>query len=403
VPRVLHYSDLENVYDDTERIARLAGLLGELRGENALLVGSGDDLAPGVCSLSTRGGCALPFFEAVSPDVETFGSHDFDYGLDRTQEIVADSAQQWISANVSHEKGSFGANEGVISYTICESDGDRVGFVGVTDPATTDMAPGASALSISDPVAAVEEGVRELRPRVEYLCVLSHCGALDTDIARRCAVDRVLDGHVHDERITTIAGTVCTRPNANGHRICEIDLDAGEAAFRETAAGPIDEELRGVYENLPSIAPFSGGLARHHTRLFSRPDIDLTVLMGELFVPLGAADPFGSAIVEWTERNAVEEIAVLSGVPSSTAPRPTGASTSRPTITARSTTPVHARSPDIDAALRLLETVEDVYDLDIDTGPIEEFAASVSAHYERLAEHVQDTREDDRYDDRMYM
>ena len=315
MPRVLHYSDLENAYDDTERIARLAGLLGELRGENALLVGSGDDLALGVCSLSTRGGCALPFFEAVSPDVETFGSHDFDYGLDRTQEIVADSAQQWISANVSHEKGSFGANEGVISYTICESDGDRVGFVGVTDPATTDMAPGASALSISDPVAAVEEGVRELRPRVEYLCVLSHCGALDTDIARRCAVDRVLDGHVHDERITTIAGTVCTRPNANGHRICEIDLNAGEAAFRETAAGPIDEELRGVYENLPSIAPFSGGLARHHTRLFSRPDIDLTVLMGELFVPLGAADPFGSAIVEWTERNAVEEIAVLSGVP----------------------------------------------------------------------------------------
>jgi uncharacterized protein len=198
-------------------------------------------------------------------------------------------------------------------------------------------------------------------------------------------------------------------------------------------------------ENLPSIAPFSGGLARHHTRLFSRPDLDITVLMGELFVPLGAADSFGSAIVEWTERNSVEEIAILSGVPlehgpeahrsfyivsddyrekhladldgdGDEVPQPmengylSGINGSLVThglepslAVCVYTTPVHARSPDIDAALRLLETIEDVYDLDIDTGPIEEFAASVSAHYERLAEHVQDTREDDRYDDRMYM
>jgi 2',3'-cyclic-nucleotide 2'-phosphodiesterase (5'-nucleotidase family) len=250
VSRVLHYSDLENAYDDPERIARLAGLIEELRGSETLLVGTGDDLAPGVCSLSTRGGCALPFFEAIDPDVETFGNHDLDYGLERTREIVADSPQQWISANVSHGKGDLGEDAGVVPYTVREAGGDRVGVIGVTDPATTDMAPAASALSITDPVAAIEEAARELRPRVEYLCVLSHCGALDDEIARRCAVDCVLGGHVHDERISTIAGTVCTRPNANGHRVCEIDLDTGEAAFHETATGPIDEELRGVYEDL---------------------------------------------------------------------------------------------------------------------------------------------------------
>jgi 2',3'-cyclic-nucleotide 2'-phosphodiesterase (5'-nucleotidase family) len=250
VPRVLQYSDLENAYDDPERIARLAGLLGELRGENTLLVGSGDDLAPGVCSLTTRGGCALPFFESVSPDIETFGNHDFDYGLDRTLEVVADSPQQWISANVFHEGRRFGEGAGVAPYTVPETGGDRVGFVGVTDPATTDMAPAASALSVTDPIAAIEAAVRELRPGVEYLCVLSHCGALDDEIARRCEVDCVLGGHVHDERTTTIAGTVCTRPNANGHRVCELDLDRGQARFHETAAGPIDEEVRRRYEEL---------------------------------------------------------------------------------------------------------------------------------------------------------
>jgi 2',3'-cyclic-nucleotide 2'-phosphodiesterase (5'-nucleotidase family) len=261
VPRVLQYSDLENAYDDPERIARLAGLLGERRGDNTLLVGSGDDLAPGVLSLTTRGGCALPFFEAVRPDVETFGNHDFDYGLDRTLETVGDSPQQWISANVSDEGTRFGAAEGVTSSTVLETDDGRVGFIGVTDPATTDMTPAAGALDIADPIEAIEQELEELRSRAEYLCVLSHCGALDEAIARRYDVDAVLGGHVHDERIEPIEDTICTRPNANGHRICEIDLDTGAARFRETAAGPIDDDLRGVFEALRAAAALDEAIA----------------------------------------------------------------------------------------------------------------------------------------------
>lgn len=196
-------------------------------------------------------------------------------------------------------------------------------------------------------------------------------------------------------------------------------------------------------QNLPSIAPFSGGVPRHHTRLFSRSDINLTVLIGELFVPLDAADAFASAIVEWTERNDIEEIAVLSGVPLAHGPpaRRTfyiatedyrqarlaalGADVSlepmgngylsgvNGSLVTRGldpslavcvfSTPVRARNPDIDASLRLLGTVGGIYDLAIDTGPLEEFAANVGDHYERLAEHVKDTQEDARYEDRMYM
>ena len=196
-------------------------------------------------------------------------------------------------------------------------------------------------------------------------------------------------------------------------------------------------------ENLPSIAPFSGGVSRHHTRLLSRSDLDLTVLMGELFVPLGATNPLASAIIDWTERNDVEEIGVLSGVPLAHSPDAQrtfyiatddyrakrldgvdGDDTLQPMgngylsgvngsfvthgldpslAVCVFSTPVRARNPDVDAALRLLETVSEIYDFDLDTGPIEEFATSISEHYERLAEHVEDTQEDRRYEDRMYM
>ncbi|MDX1745414.1 MAG: PAC2 family protein, partial [Halobacteriales archaeon] len=68
-------------------------------------------------------------------------------------------------------------------------------------------------------------------------------------------------------------------------------------------------------EALPAITPFSEGTPRHHTRLFSRSDLEMTVLVNEFFVPLWAADAFGKAILDWTDENGVEEITILSGVP----------------------------------------------------------------------------------------
>ncbi|MDY6764283.1 MAG: PAC2 family protein, partial [Halobacteria archaeon] len=77
----------------------------------------------------------------------------------------------------------------------------------------------------------------------------------------------------------------------------------------------LDEIGHITSEDLPSITPFENGKPRHHTRLFSRDDLNLTVLVGELFIPLWAADPFSKEIIDWTSKNEVEEIVVLSGIP----------------------------------------------------------------------------------------
>jgi len=89
--RILHYSDVENAYDDPERVGRLAGTIDAHRDDRTVVVGTGDDTAPGVLALRTEGRQALDFFRAVAPDVETFGNHDFDFGTDSLREIVAES------------------------------------------------------------------------------------------------------------------------------------------------------------------------------------------------------------------------------------------------------------------------------------------------------------------------
>ncbi len=256
MPRLLQYSDVENVYDDPDRASRLAGLVQSLDGPDAAVVGTGDNTSPGVLALVERGRQSLSLFEAVDADYETFGNHDFDYGPEATLSLVADSPQTWVSANVVTPEGDrFGESAGVVPWTVCEVDGARLGLFGVTDPATSSLNPKATDLRFTDPVAAANDAVEALRASgADYLVALSHLGAGDETLARQTDVDVVLGGHVHAERIDRVDGATLTRPGANGHVVLEVVFDGGEVRVErhETAAAPADpavaERLRGRIE-----------------------------------------------------------------------------------------------------------------------------------------------------------
>lgn len=191
-------------------------------------------------------------------------------------------------------------------------------------------------------------------------------------------------------------------------------------------------------EGLPTITPFEEGTPRPHTRLFTRDGLDVTVLVGELAVPPMVAEGFAADVLGWTEENGVEEVVTLSGVPVAHAPddhQPyyvasqdyqrarldgtelmpmaggflaglngalMGRGMESPLRTCVFTTPVHPQTPDVEAALRLLDAVERVYDLGVDTEPLEEFAEEVGRYYAELAERLNE-RVDEGHDDRMYM
>lgn len=200
-------------------------------------------------------------------------------------------------------------------------------------------------------------------------------------------------------------------------------------------------EERGHVETrgLPTMTPFEDGTPRHHTRLFGDPDRDITVLVGELFVPSTVAEQFVRALVEWGVADGLAELVVLSGVPYQHGPedhRPfyiatpgyrerrladvditpmgrgyldgvNGAAMQRglsgAVDTCLFTTPAHERTPDIEAALRLLDAVERVYELELDTGPLESFAAEIEQHYRDLAARIEQANAEQVPEDRMYM
>lgn len=191
-------------------------------------------------------------------------------------------------------------------------------------------------------------------------------------------------------------------------------------------------------EGLSSITPFEAGVPHHPTRLFSRDDLDVTVLVGELFVPAWVGDPFSEAILDWTENSDVEEIAILSGIPIGHGPDdhrtyyiatpeyrdqhlvdadvpPMGRGfldginaaliqrgLDAPLDVGVYVTPVHAQTPDVEAAIRLVETAIDVYDLDVDASPLQAFAAEIQQYYGELADRMS-ARDEERPEDRMFM
>jgi len=264
-PRIVHYSDVENAFDRPERVGRLVGTIDRVRDGagagatasdgDALVVGTGDETAPGALALERRGRQALPFFERVSPDAETFGNHDFDFSLADTRAVVRESAVPWVSANVSREGAPFA---GVDPARVVERDGDRVALVGVTGPDVS--VP--RTVNVTDPVDAV----REARARLDadWLVVLAHVGdAVARELARETAADAVLAGHVHERTCERVAGTLLVRPGANGRVVWEIELDdpadgdsdgsdgdsdsgdgpAVAATAHDVTAGPLDEAM----------------------------------------------------------------------------------------------------------------------------------------------------------------
>jgi uncharacterized protein len=66
-------------------------------------------------------------------------------------------------------------------------------------------------------------------------------------------------------------------------------------------------------------------------------------------------------------------------------------------------TPVHAQAPDVEAAIRLVESVADLYDLDVDTAELAAFAEEIKQYYADLAARMQRNDRDQRPEDQMFM
>nr|WP_277752634.1 PAC2 family protein [Halorubrum salsamenti] len=178
--------------------------------------------------------------------------------------------------------------------------------------------------------------------------------------------------------------------------------------------------------NFPAITPFQNGEPRHPTRLYNLEGTDLSVLLGELFVPVWAAHSFTNALMEWVSSADVTELAVLHGVPFPHGPEEhTVFHVATPQYRERRLaetdiqpleggfldgvvgeilaqaldrdtpsvgvyiTPTHPPGPDIDASLLLLDTIQEIYEFTVDEEELRARSEELKQYYQELTQRME--------------
>jgi len=218
---ILHTNDVHcgiNSDEDTFGYADLAAYRAKLESEGytTLLVDAGDYSQGDVIGTVSSGEYLIRIMNELDYDVAVPGNHEYDYGMDRFIELKELSEFDVISSNFVE----LSTNEPVLSRSVIkEVDGVKLGFVGITTPATvTSSTPkyfqndsgeyiygfcsGDNGQELYDTVQAAVDEVTE--QGADYVIALGHLGigegnvwTSDLVIANTTGIDMFIDGHSH--------------------------------------------------------------------------------------------------------------------------------------------------------------------------------------------------------------
>ncbi len=188
----------------------------EEQGYTTILVDDGDSIQGEAMGTLTEGEAIIRLMNEVGYDVVIPGNHEFDYGMDQFLNLVDQANFKYISCNITKKDELL-----FDPYTIVETAGIKIGFVGVTTPESIGSS---SPINFQDETGemiygfsqdqdgtalyeAVQKAVDDARAAgADYVYVLAHLGLEKAAepwtyydvISHTNGIDVLLDGHSHD-------------------------------------------------------------------------------------------------------------------------------------------------------------------------------------------------------------
>ncbi|AEC02188.1 bifunctional metallophosphatase/5'-nucleotidase [Parasphaerochaeta coccoides] len=213
---IVHTNDVHARVDSADGgigYARLATMLNYARSitDNILLLDAGDVIHGTNIATFTQGQSIANILGLLEYDAVTLGNHEFDYGFERLQELVAEaeaaSDVKVLNANILDANGYLTFQP----YQAYDFNGFTVVVVGMTTPDTVvtahpDYTKGLTFVSPLDIVAETQQYIDEARAMgADYIIVLGHVGVDEGEsgvtsvkIAEALnGIDLFVDGHSH--------------------------------------------------------------------------------------------------------------------------------------------------------------------------------------------------------------
>ena len=195
----------------------------------AILVDAGDHIQGTAYGGMDKGATIIELMNAAGYDLATMGNHEFDYGMDRNQAVVAAAEYPYVSCNFCHAENGVVGEQVLNSYIMVERGGKKIAFIGITTPETlTSTTPTYFQNDAGDYIytivggedggemyAAVQEAIDAAKAEgADYVIGLGHLGEdysyfpwmSPQVIANTSGLDAFIDGHSHtmlESRVVT--------------------------------------------------------------------------------------------------------------------------------------------------------------------------------------------------------
>ena len=186
-------------------------------GKNVLLVDAGDHVQGTAYGSMDEGATIIQLMNAAGYDAATPGNHEFDYGMDRAKELMADADYPYLSCNWVN----LPLNNRVLSDVKYFRIGGRtIAFVGITTPETITKSTPAYFMDKNQKryvydilggedgqklYSAVQKSINKARVIADYVIGLGHLGVDPSSspwtskevIEHTSGLDAFIDGHSH--------------------------------------------------------------------------------------------------------------------------------------------------------------------------------------------------------------
>lgn len=212
---IIHLNDVHCGFNDTIGYDGFALYRRELENKykNVIAVDVGDHIQGGVLGSITEGEAVLKTMNKIQFNVTTIGNHEYDYGVERLNEINSQLSNKYICLNVFFRKNRTSIFE---PSQIIEVGGKKIGFIGIVTPLTfsktyistvreSDGTPTYDFLSNKEELySAIQNEVDKIRNQgVNYVILLTHVGKDIEDftsneiLSKINGINAILDGHTH--------------------------------------------------------------------------------------------------------------------------------------------------------------------------------------------------------------
>ncbi|MEC0210766.1 bifunctional UDP-sugar hydrolase/5'-nucleotidase [Paenibacillus ehimensis] len=266
--RVLHTNDIHSHFEQMPRIASvLRRLRAEAGEERTLTLDIGDHIdrmRPE--TEGTDGRTNIAVLNASGYEAVTLGNNE---GLSYTQDVLSELyGRQASFTTVICNLPASATGElppWAVPYHIVRKAGLRIGLIGVT--ACFPEFYNLLGWDVREPFDVVPPLVRQLRPQVDVLIVMSHLGLRNDErmAAEVPGIDLILGGHTHHllEEPLRVGGTLVCATGKFGQYVGVVDLEwdpaeqrvaHAEASVQAVAIEPEDEEIRSLIREYGSRA-----------------------------------------------------------------------------------------------------------------------------------------------------